>query len=318
MYRVDTSLRAPIGRAPRAANFGPCPTGRIGYPCFRPTALPITVISAVAPSNNGPGGGFAYARGADQAIPAAASWDPRPRWSCRRTTVRARHDRSTRGHSPSTPDNTSTDGAANQNWKWADTDDCLTNLGTAARNVYFTFTVSARTRYHFDTVDSQFAPAAGRTEVGTLLYLYRAGGAGVACNHQHFAGKVGESSLDGVLDPGTYSLVVDGYYGSEGQYLLHVNAMPDSPTNVPPAVPNYAEALSAYQSLGERSSASMLRVTAATMGSFPSFCRPRPRTSSKSWRSTPAASAGQGPLWSFTWIGRAIGATRPTPPLPSR
>ncbi len=86
-----------------------------------------------------------------------------------------------------------------------------------------------------------------------MLYLYRKGGAGVACNARHFSNLATApqaSSIDGVVDPGEYVLVVDGRGGASGDYVLHVNAMPDGAATPPIAQPNYDEALAAYQALG--------------------------------------------------------------------
>ncbi|MBW2261267.1 MAG: hypothetical protein JRG91_04770 [Deltaproteobacteria bacterium] len=40
---------------------GSCTTGEVGYPCFRPDAIPIVIMFTDAPMHNGPGGTYPYA-----------------------------------------------------------------------------------------------------------------------------------------------------------------------------------------------------------------------------------------------------------------
>ena len=85
-----------------------------------------------------------------------------------------------------------------------------------------------------------------------MPYLYKNTGGvitWIACNDHDYLGdpQFMPSSINGVLDPGQYYLVVDGIDGLEGNYVLHVNAMPDG---TPFAAPNYDEALAAYTAIG--------------------------------------------------------------------
>jgi hypothetical protein len=110
--------------------------------------------------------------------------------------------------------------------------------------VYFKFHASQRTLYHFDTIGSNF---------NTVLYMYSAAGQPIACNDRHFFNASPNpmpASIDGVVDPGDYFVVVDGVIGAMGTYVLHVNAMPDGPAAGPIAEPNYQEALAAFNALG--------------------------------------------------------------------
>src|SRR4030095_13887028 len=52
----------------------PCPLGWLGYPCFRPWALPIVLLFAQSPSNNGPGGQYAYSHESAYGIYGSSNW----------------------------------------------------------------------------------------------------------------------------------------------------------------------------------------------------------------------------------------------------
>ena len=227
------------------AESGACPGGRIGYPCFRPTALPITVLLADAPSNNGPGGQYAYARRDPLNVEGATPWSAvAPVAVSGNGTEDRAHPIDPIDQYAAYTGNTMRDGVANQTWRWPSFDDCPAGSFATAKNVFFQFHVAERSWFHFDTVGSSF---------DTVLYLYRMGGEGIACNARHFAG-VGTapqpSSIDGVVDPGDYVLVLDGRRGATGDYTLHVNAMPDGVATHTAAEPNYDEALAAYRAIG--------------------------------------------------------------------
>jgi hypothetical protein len=227
------------------AESGPCPAGRIGYPCFRPSALPITVLLADAPANNGPGGQYAYARSDPFNLEGATPWTAAPSVPVSGNgTAGTAHPIDPITKYAAYAGNTARDGIANQTWEWPSFDDCTTGSFASANNVFFKFQVAERTWFHFDTVGSSF---------NTVLYLYQSGGAGIACNVRHFS--VGStapqvSSIDGVVEPGDYFLVVDGRRGASGDYTLHVNAMPDGIATRAAAEPSYDEAIAAYQAIG--------------------------------------------------------------------
>jgi hypothetical protein len=151
--------------------------------------------------------------------------------------------------------NTATDGMALYNMAWGAPDDphtCTHNRASTANNVYFTFTVAARTWYHFDPSGSTFSPNY------PVLYIYRHNALGgidwIDCNEYNVFDSIDYEqlplSLDGVLDPGTYFLIVDGYAGGVGNYVLHAGGMPDGAASGPVAEPNYDEALAAYNAIG--------------------------------------------------------------------
>jgi hypothetical protein len=222
-----------------ATESGPCPMDRVGYPCFRPWAVPITLLWAQSPANNGPGGQYAYSHG-DYSISGSSNW-PIP------TAVSGNYTEATArtldpiGQFASYAGDTSL-GLSNQSWHWAAKDTCAAGEGLNARNAFFKFHAAQRTFYHFDTLGSSFS---------TSLYLYDAA-AGIACNNRHFFGAAPmnmPASLDGVVDPGDYFVVVDGAGTSaaEGTYQLHVNAMPDGAAMTDP---NYDEAVAAFNALG--------------------------------------------------------------------
>jgi hypothetical protein len=223
---------------------GACPAGRIGYPCFRPSALPITVLLAEAPANNGPGGQYAYARSGSSNVEGATPWSVLAAVPVTGNGTEGTAHAIDVTQYAAHVGNTARDGVANQTWRWPSFDDCTMGSYAAAKNVFFKFHVPERTWFHFDTVGSSF---------DTVLYLYRSGGAGIACNARHFAGLSSApqaSSLDGVIDPGDYFLVVDGQRGASGDYTVHVNAMPERSAMHPVAEPSYDEAIAAYQAIG--------------------------------------------------------------------
>ena len=79
---------------------------------------------------------------------------------------------------------------------------------------HYTLTVTARTVVNIDTEGT-------RTEHDTVLSLRRACGdaaSELACDDDH--GRDVTSRLRALLEPGTYSLLVDGYSGDEGPYAL--------------------------------------------------------------------------------------------------
>ena len=228
--------------SPASGESGPCPLGLVGYPCFRPWALPVTVLFAQSPANNGPGGQYAYARNSTYGISGAALW-PTPQAVTGNYTESTARSLDPIGQFAAYTGST-TAGMTNQSWQWNAYDDCPNGRGTTAPNVFFKFHASQRTSYHFDTVGSNF---------DTVLYMYTAADQPIACNTQHFFGanpSAMPSSLDGVVDPGDYFLVVDGPNGANGTYVLHVNAMPDGAATGPVAEPNYDEAIAAFNALG--------------------------------------------------------------------
>jgi hypothetical protein len=223
---------------------GPCPDGRVGYPCFRSGALPITVLLADAPANNGPGGQYAYVRSDPFRIEGATPWSREPPVTVAGNgTEASAHVIDPINAYAAYAGSTARDGVANHAWEWPAFDDCTTGSYAAAPNVYFKFRVAERTWFHFDTAGSSF---------DTVLYLYGSAGAGIGCNERHFFGSTAPepSSLDGVVEPGDYFLVVDGRRGTAGDYVLHVNAMPDDIATRAASTPNYDEAVDAYRSIG--------------------------------------------------------------------
>jgi hypothetical protein len=252
LFALSTTggLRAATGYAvpPRSAWTTPlggetdgCASGTRGYPCFRPGRTPITVLLADAPSNNGPGGQHAFERDG-VSIDGAKTWG-----AVTPTPVTGNGSEATaRVIDPTTfavyMGNTNS-GNANQTWDWNDFDDCHEG-SFRAKNVFFKFHVDDRTWFHFDTYGSRY---------DTVLYLYKSGGPGVACNVESLLDTStpnDTSSIDGVVDPGDYFLVVDGRSGDTGDYVLHVNAMPDGAASGPVAAPNYDEAIAAYNAIG--------------------------------------------------------------------
>ncbi len=230
---------------------GACPPGRVGYPCFRRNALPVTVILADAPSENGPGGQYAYARNDHSnavydaaAIPGAKLWK-----SITPTNVTGNGTEATAYTIDPTQfgiytGSTTTYGIANQYWQGDSDIQCDHGRGASAKNVFFKFHAAKRTWFHFDTVGSSFE---------AVPYLYQSNATYLACNEwTNFidSPEFVPSSIDGVVDPGDYFLVVDGIAGAEGNYVLHVNAMPDGAATGPVAEPNYEEAVAAYGALG--------------------------------------------------------------------
>jgi hypothetical protein len=225
---------------------GPCPSGGIGYPCFRPGSVPITVLFAQAPSNNGPSGQYAYARSAPYAISGAKSWPSTP------LAVTGNHTETTAraldpiGQYASYAGDTSP-AMANQSWHHPASDGCTNGSGSQAPNVFFKFHASERTWFHFDTVGSSF---------DTVLYMYTAADMPVVCNNRHFFSATPNpmpASIDGVVDPGDYFVVVDGAdSNAHGNYVLRVNAMPDGTDAGPVAEPNYDEAVAAFNAIGAK------------------------------------------------------------------
>ena len=223
---------------------GPCPTGRIGYPCFRPSALPVTVLLADAPTNNGPGGQYAYARNSPFGVEGATAWSVvAPVAVSGNGTEATAHTIDSVAAYAAYTGSTARDGVANRVWDGPSFDDCGAGAYAAAKNVFFQFHVGERTWFHFDTLASTF---------DTALYLYQKSGTGIACNARHFGVSTAPqpSSIDGVIEPGDYILVVDGLAGAAGDYMLHVGAMPDRAAMHAIAEPNYDEAMAAYQTIG--------------------------------------------------------------------
>jgi hypothetical protein len=233
--------------SPLGGDAGSCLNGGIGYPCFRPGRLPITVLFADAPSNNGPGGQHAYQRSDAAGIDGAKPWS-----QVSPITVTGNGSEATARAIDVTTfgiyvGNTDASGTSNQTWDWDDFDDCHED-SFRAKNVFYKFHVDDRTWFHFDTFGSHF---------DTVLYLYQDTGPGndhgIACNDQALlnpTASADDSSIDGVVDPGSYYLVVDGRSGNDGDYVLHVNAMPDGAMSGPVAAPNYDEAIAAYNAIG--------------------------------------------------------------------
>ncbi|HKQ67930.1 MAG TPA: hypothetical protein VJT73_01260 [Polyangiaceae bacterium] len=231
--------------SPDGLESGDCPPGRVGYPCFRADAVPVTVLLADAPSANGPGGAFAYPRDDASGIAGGRKWSTVTPIAVTGNDTEA----NAREIDPSVfavyTGDTST-GLANQDWRGTDTTGCFGGRGFIARNVFFKFHVDARTWFHFDTNGSSFR---------SVPFLYRSDGTYIACDEYDsftdspFNRPVG---IDGVVDPGDYFLVVDGSDGDEGNYVLHVNAMPDGASAGAVAEPNYDEAIAAYRAIGGR------------------------------------------------------------------
>jgi hypothetical protein len=254
---------------------GPCPAGTFGYPCFRPGATPITVLLTDTPSNNGPGGQFAYARDANWGIPNAKLWTMS---AVAPVAVTGNGSEATATVIDITQFATFTGNTTASGTRFSDGVgdppggtgwyggmpgpyvDCQNARATTARNVFFTFTVAKRTAFHFDCIGSNFR---------VVPYIYQHPVASplppldtwnwVACNEWGYdvvaSPQFGDpnfipTSIDGVVDPGTYFLVIDGKEGSEGDYVLHVNAMPDGAAGGPVTEPNYDESLAAYNAIG--------------------------------------------------------------------
>ncbi len=225
--------------SPENAETGACAADRFGYPCFRQLATPITVILTDAPSENGPGGTYAYTHDATWGVSGSTSW-PTPTSVTGNGTAAA-----ARAIDPTAfaiyTGSTSTTGTADHNWTGGTSTEssCYSNLASS-KNVYFTFTLAAAQFVHFDTFESAF---------DTVLYVYRSDGTQLACNDDNYVSGT-TSSVDTWLDAGTYYLVVDGYGSSNaGTYYLHVNAQTDA---APVAVPTYDQALVAYKAIGGR------------------------------------------------------------------
>jgi hypothetical protein len=204
--------------------------------------MPITVLLADAPSNNGPGGQHAYERDA-VSIDGAKTWSSvtpiAVSGNGTEATARAIDVTTFAAYTG----NTTASGNSNQTWAWSDFDDC--HQGSFhARNAFYRFHADSRTWFHFDTYGSRY---------DTVLYLYESNGPGIACNvvsPLDTASPNDTSSIDGVVDPGDYFVVVDGRSGDEGDYVLHVDAMPDGAASGPVAAPNYDESIAAYNALG--------------------------------------------------------------------
>jgi hypothetical protein len=230
--------------SPLGIESGPCPAGSHGYGCFRATATPITVLLADEPSNNGPGGQHAYERSGVANVDAARRWSQAPVTAVSGNGSEASAYPLDVGAFGIYTGSTEISGNANQTWAWTDFDDCRQGF-YRAKNVFYKFHAAERSWFHFDTLGSSY---------NTVLYLYRSGGPGIACNVQGLldtSSFVNTSSIDGVVDPGDYFLVVDGLSGATGAYVLHANAMPDGAAiGGPVAEPNYDEALGAYNTLG--------------------------------------------------------------------
>jgi hypothetical protein len=245
---TTAGLRGPAGgywvfprdmwASPVSGESGPCPLGYFGYPCFRPWAVPITVLFTQSPADNGPGGQYAYSHGA-YSIYGSSAWPAATAVTGNYTeaTARAldpigqfaRYSGSTAG------------AMSNQSWHWAAYDTCPNGRGSMAPNVFFKFHASERAWYHFDTIGSTF---------DTALYIYTAAGQPVACNDHHFFSANPTSipaSIDGIVEAGDYFLVLDGVNGASGNYFLQVNAMPDGAAL---ADPNYDEAVAAFNATG--------------------------------------------------------------------
>jgi hypothetical protein len=254
---------------------GACPAGTVGYPCFRPGATPITVLLTDTPSNNGPGGQFAYARNAAWGIAGAQLWSAAP------VPVVGNGTEATAQVIDITKfatfsGNTTAQGtrfadgvgypAAGMGWEGTPAGpyiDCEVDRGTTAKNVFFTFTVTKRTAFHFDAIGSNFRvvpyvyghpndPMTGMPITTTFNWLScNEWGYNDPANPQFGDPDFVPTSVDGVVDPGsTYYLVIDGKEGSEGDYVLHVNAMPDGAASGQVTEPNYDESLAAYNAIG--------------------------------------------------------------------
>jgi hypothetical protein len=242
--RVDWSSPT----TPSSGQGGACPAGTVGYPCFRSTSVPVTVVVTDAPSLSGPGGQYGIAKDSAWNIPGAKDW----------ATVVPTAVTGNRTEATAQPINPNTfaiytgdtsiaaNAAKNNDWGGGTVGgQCSANRGQLSPNSYFTFTVpmGQQTWYHFDTIDSGFR---------SFPYLYQKIGATnsyLACNDKEIFGdpQFLPRSIDGVLGPGLYYLVVDGILGAEGAYTLHVNAMPDGG---PVTAPNYDEALAVYGGIG--------------------------------------------------------------------
>jgi hypothetical protein len=252
---------------------GPCPGGTIGYPCFRPGATPITVLLTDVPSNNGPGGQFAYARNAAWGIANANLWS-----TVTPVAVTGNGSEATAYPIDITQfgiftGNTTASGtrfadgvgfpAAGMGWEGGAAGpyvDCEYDRATTAKNTFFTFTVTKRTAFHFDCIGSNFrvVPYVYQHALVTPLPALTSWD-WIACNEWGYNDPANPqfgdpnfvpTGLDGVVDPGTYFLVIDGKEGSEGDYVLHVNAMPDGAAMDQVTEPNYDESLAAYKAIG--------------------------------------------------------------------
>jgi hypothetical protein len=228
--------------SPSGGDSSPCPLGWRGYPCFRPWALPITVLFAQSPSNNGPGGQYAYAHNSTYGISGSATWPPNTPVTGNYTEATAYAlDPVEQYHGYS---GTTLGAMSNQYWHWAPSDTCPTGRGNGIPNVFFKFHASQRTSFHFDTFGSA---------IDTAIYMYTAAGNPVVCNDHHFfTGNptIIPASIDGYVDAGDYFVVVDGFASVDvGNYVLHVGAMPDG-ANI--SDPNYDETVAAFNALGAK------------------------------------------------------------------
>ena len=273
LYAIATTGGLPGTGMPWVAPRAPCPagSGTIGYPCFRSSAVPVTVVVTDTPSSNGPGGQYAYARGPWTAlggvtgggVPGAKLWSSGP------APIAVTGNNSEANAYTIDPNvfgtytgNTNTQGLAGApyNMAWGAATDihkCTNDRASTAKNVFFNFTVPAGQKlwYHFDPIGSAM------NVNWPVLYIYRRNGAGIDwidCNeYNNFNDKDRQQlplSLDGAIDARataeTYFLIVDGYAGAEGPYVLHVNAMPDGAAMGSVTEPNYDEAVAAYNAIG--------------------------------------------------------------------
>jgi hypothetical protein len=228
--------------SPMGGDSSACPFGWGGYPCFRPWALPITVLFAQSPSNNGPGGQYAYAHNSTYGISGSSTWPATTAVTGNYTEATAYAvDPVEQYHGYS---GTTTGAMNNQAWWWAPSDTCPTGRGSTAPNVFFKFHASQRTSFHFDTFGSA---------IDTALYMYNSNGLPIVCNDHHFfTGNptIIPASIDGYVDPGDYFVVVDGFAAVDvGNYVLHVGQMPDGAAA---SDPNYDETVAAFNALGAK------------------------------------------------------------------
>jgi cysteine-rich repeat protein len=99
--------------------------------------------------------------------------------------------------------------------------------GATAPDVWFTFTLATRELVYLDTRD-------GQTWDSTIaVYSGACPGAAVGCNDDSGCGGTMRSTWTGVLDPGTYQVVVDGWGTAFGAFTLAWQHIPVGGTPTP-------------------------------------------------------------------------------------
>lgn len=186
------------GLGPYLAAAPACAAGHWGYPCFRPGTIPIVILFTDAPFHNGPYG-YNYAFGASL---------PSTTWvSGNDTFASARYI----GDAATTWTGWAGDTSVHANNYSASCAWGGSVYGGYSRDVVFRFDVSVTRTITIDMAGSSY---------DTLISLRNSSGTEIACDEDGNPDLT--SRMVVTLGPGTYYLIVMGWYTSQGVYRLSI------------------------------------------------------------------------------------------------